>query len=898
MKKVSKVAILIFVLIVATFIVTACPGKSKIEISVGEGDMPSRTTFVRGQELDLFGGTLTVVSNGKTTYVPLDDPDIKLSYDKDTLGKVTVTIEYKGATTTIDLTFIPRLELKNFNLDYFVGESFDLNTGSLVYNDDTGTSKTYALTDSNITISGFDSGSTGTKTAEIGYKDYTDSFNYTVHSLASKDYGVPRKTDYQSHETQIDLDGGYIQYKSSDDYVRRISLTQDMVSGFNPEVATIEHRLPAKACAQTITIDFPGFDFETSSRGIKFTYNIDIHYSDVSFIKDCAKELKGLEFHYDEETGIISYPDSTILTDALIDKAAEATQLFAALEDEDKALITEDEIAWIARPAVTGYFYRLYEEIEKYTDIVIFNADAPNFVLKNYDVTKAFYNEFSAAGAKQKPIFGISKFLVDFIDEDSYWEVRNIDAMTDAEFANMGGTLEYFYGNVVDFNLFVDIYVPAIGKFLEMYDMLDETVIPVSWTLDTLTSAQENAIISLYRWLSDGNMSSYKGTYYSNSTSYRAFYTQMSKWRQKNDFFDIILSYYYKQLLLASNNTIKEQAQDVLYDIVNNFQMPSAIEDIYANIYMALSEYSTISQSTQYGYYYETTGFIRYYLDTLGIIENVRSEDSTDELSKYIVNNIKIYGVLTSNGVPVDALIDDIFTALRNSIYLTYVGSMAEEPAFNDMWKMYVKVLKNDSNGEYLVDGKLTEKFRTDIAELITMYNSLTPGQQSSFYGSFSLYDNVSAFMQYEDGSFLNTFARFIFGYISNLLEEEIITENMGQLIGTMFISQDYFTLGNIESFRGTMENIIIYYEDLTANELQKLSDLGFKSFLDKLNTIYSLYRSGNVYTPNLEGEDAELVDTFTADISKALVVLQAILTDGDGDCVSDMHIYGVFVSA
>ncbi len=73
------------------------------EIFVQKMDMP-RLSYVQGQELDLHGGVLTAVVDGVAGPVPMDAADVTVTgYNKDQLGKQTLTITYMGKTTTIEV---------------------------------------------------------------------------------------------------------------------------------------------------------------------------------------------------------------------------------------------------------------------------------------------------------------------------------------------------------------------------------------------------------------------------------------------------------------------------------------------------------------------------------------------------------------------------------------------------------------------------------------------------------------------------------------------------------------------------------------------------------------------------------------------------------------------------
>ena len=106
-------------------------------VFIGKDNMP-QVLFVQGNELNLSGGKLTV--NGKE--VDLTDKDVQVTgYDKDKLGEQTLTVTYKGKSTSLHVTVVPRVQTAEQYL-YFQGESMDAVSLRLKFTRDDGTSFT------------------------------------------------------------------------------------------------------------------------------------------------------------------------------------------------------------------------------------------------------------------------------------------------------------------------------------------------------------------------------------------------------------------------------------------------------------------------------------------------------------------------------------------------------------------------------------------------------------------------------------------------------------------------------------------------------------------------------------------------------------------------------------
>ena len=124
MKKGVKVILSVTFVFLFALIMASCG--SVEAISVSESD-DYQTVYVRGQDLNLSGGILIIDEDEK---ISLDSKDISVSgYNKDTLGKQTVTIEYKGAKTEITVTVVERLVVNGAITNYIVGDNFDRSRG-------------------------------------------------------------------------------------------------------------------------------------------------------------------------------------------------------------------------------------------------------------------------------------------------------------------------------------------------------------------------------------------------------------------------------------------------------------------------------------------------------------------------------------------------------------------------------------------------------------------------------------------------------------------------------------------------------------------------------------------------------------------------------------------------
>ena len=213
-----SVLLLLTVTVACSFLLTGC-GDEVEQIYVDNSYAP-RLTYVLGQELDLSNGVITAIIGEEESLVPMTDEGVTVTgYDKNTLGSQTLTVTYQEKTTTITVNVIPRLSAEGFETSYFTGDSFNADKGKVKVAKDDATTSMVTLNDPRVTIEGFDSSTAGEKTVTAKYSDgtntYTCTFKVTVYDAATSTISIvyPKKTNYGSHETELDFTGGYITIK-------------------------------------------------------------------------------------------------------------------------------------------------------------------------------------------------------------------------------------------------------------------------------------------------------------------------------------------------------------------------------------------------------------------------------------------------------------------------------------------------------------------------------------------------------------------------------------------------------------------------------------------------------------------------------------------------------------
>ena len=162
------IAMLLLVLAVfSVFALTGCNGPQVSDIYVAKSGMP-KLVYVQGQEFDVSGGVLTVVTDGEESSIPMNSEGVSISgYDKEKLGKQTVTVTYMEKTVNLEVNVIARMVAESYEENYFVGDSFNANKGKIRLARDNGTTFNVNLNDKGVEIVSFDSSKAGTTAVAV-----------------------------------------------------------------------------------------------------------------------------------------------------------------------------------------------------------------------------------------------------------------------------------------------------------------------------------------------------------------------------------------------------------------------------------------------------------------------------------------------------------------------------------------------------------------------------------------------------------------------------------------------------------------------------------------------------------------------------------------------------------
>ena len=826
---------LITLALLCTVALTSC-GSSISDIVIKDYNKP-RTTFVQGQEPDFSSGVLTVIIDGNETDVPLTDPEVSITgYDKNTLGKQTVTVTYKDKSTTIEVNVVARMVADGFKSNYFVGDSFDNSQGKLKITKDDGKTTTVNLNSESVTVKSFNSSAAGDKTVTVEYNDgtvsYETTFSVKVYEIGEVTFTKPGKNVYSSHDPELSLSGGYFTVKAAGaDFSTMVPLTLDMQTGFDLSAANPEHRTnPLK---QTVVFTYAGKSFN---------FEISILYSSVTVIKDAAKALADVT---------ITGRDTEISSD-LKAIAVDAAIEYFKLTPARKALIEEEEVLTVMRPAAFCVQEAFNDAAAKFDHLFKIDPELGNLLInaKSYDELKASISDFEN---KNEPFnvyaSALNNMKADFEDVVLFEE--------EVEGKNTKVTIKSYIKSPSAEEL--SFYVDLFKYMLNVSDIL--AVVPDDWTNETLTE-HEDAITEAFNYIVG---SSFTGP------SFNGVYNSISSWRTKNDFFEIIYTYYIEVV----------GDKEAFFDSINSdkglkLHLPGELQTWYTALSNGAYELNVMRSNVNNMdvRLYDTTRFMYFYTLASEAAENIKNSDNKlyKDIYNFIGGDFMIYSFLEHP---------------QSFGYFYHVYAMVESKASAQLWSSYMELasLYLSDKVDLVEDADKLNAVLTDMAKL-------TPAELYGFICSLNfLYgeeDTNKYAFEYADDT-VHSILTYLMAYYdaSNFGDARVI---MQLLLAAEKCAVAQTKNEGFEEFRTAMDDLLTSFRDMSTEDQQKFKDIAGDLY-DKYLDIYNSY--GTDYTPEL-GQWSDKYNSLKDTIADFYTIL-GIVTDPDMENEQKQYYYPMF---
>ena len=693
MKKITKILLVVCLLALTLLAVTACGEKGTL--SVKEDKMP-QLVHVLGEEIDLSAGVL-LFNNGKTVEeISMSDEGVEISgYDKTTLGEQTVTLTYKGGTTTVKVNVVPRMTISDYTKDYLVGDSFDTASGSLKITRNNGTSFSVILKSDKVSIEGFDTSKEGSLSLKAKYTNagetYECDFSATVYPVEDITFKAPTKPSYNSHEATLDVSGGYFTLVGKGGDIKRdIPLTVDDVSGFDVTVVDETNR----EANQTLTVTY-GANVKT------FTYTVKLFYTYVSEFVDNAKLFKDY---------VWAGEDDPEISDANGEKALHLMELYFDMAPSEKNQLLRSDLLNVARAAFFYGYTEWYYDLTEGFDGLFYFDEYGNFQMDcaEKDKVSAAITEIAKSNRPIYNYYDVLNEMTELFAEEVLYTYTGDEVYGEALFGNY---------TVIDPEAF-----EALGELFEYMIELDRASGDVGTDWKSDITKYDEQIEAVYECIINSDFYSY---------DYSQYFYYVSMWRDGDDLFDFLYSYYYG---------VKGDVIAVIQ--IANIRLPSKLEEIYVYVYEAMSLMSYLADTESY-YWAEvpdaTQFFYDYYMAFKLAEELVSSQAEDDVMLKVLFYELPLnsmLGISAEDGVY-------YFTDMLNYLttgeggYNTLCGALLDLPEFDELMEKYLEVILKDFTDE---DYRDSAEYVTDAKALFALYMQLEPSEQFSFLGVLSTY--------------------------------------------------------------------------------------------------------------------------------------------------------------
>lgn len=812
MKLFAKIATFTALLFAALF-VSAC--EDPIEsISVENGDLP-QTIFVLGQEPDFSGGMLTVMRGNEREKISLGSEGVFIGgYDKTKLGEQTVTVTYRECSATFKVTTVKRIAAEQITTDYFVGEPFDFTAGAFRVTDDGGSSVRVPLTDPRLSIGGFSSETAGTVSLSVSFTDgethYEDAVEVHVHEADSVRIKLPNKTFYKSHEETFDPSGGYITLEG-DGIRRQVTLTADMVEGFDPSLATLEdnRETPYK---ETLTVRYAGEEKD---------FTISIVFSDVSVIKLRAQQCAA------------AYPDWTQGIPRGVDRsqygkdAFEAMNLWFGLSAGDKAYISEDELLAVLRPATVRGVTDWTTEAAKYARTFRIEGSSFTVIGENYSTTKADYLRLQD---EEEPIRAYGATLISIRNEFgdlllTGTEPEPPEEGEEEEEEPVRNTIELYLTEFYDPEGLVELLLPRLELILTLYETLDDEV-PEQWTAESLRADPEIAA-KVTQAIGIVSVSPYHG--YAN----RSLYGAVARWRP--DFFEIIYSFAFAD----------DRSAEIIDQLKDKY-LPGPLERVYVGLVGGLYETVDLSDGKADG-----TDFMTHFLNAeaaIAEIENGGNEMYTTLFEELEFNNLLVDENNRYLTVDFGSLMQFVRTTDYGYFYVNKYG-VGEEP-LDALWAKYVELVNLRSAS---VAYASAPDYGDKVEAMLRAYVELLPMEQFSFL--LTLYPNLENATPAESFDFASPASEFV-AILSEYYQGLAgFGQNAFALVQTLMRASEAYAFrfnGGAQNFDAYMRTAMDEYAGLGNAQRTFNARLGY--FYERYSRLYEEYNR----TPSLGESEAD----------------------------------------
>ena len=782
-------------------------GSGDAEIFIEKSQQP-RLLYVEGQELDLSKGSITVTNGSEKTQVPFTDPGVSITgYDKNSIGDQILTVSYDGKTTTLKVAVVARMTVEEARTRYFIGEIFNKEKGKVKIADDNAKTSYVNMSDASITVKSFDSSKAGTATATIQYTkgsvSYECSFQIEILEPDKIEFYPPKQIAYLSHVKELNLKGGslFIQAKGDSSVKETIALTQNMVSGYNPDAVTDKNK--DDPVTQQITVSYAGENW---------TFDVEVTYSPIYVIQAYADKLEGINLEVADVTQIVISDDAGMA-------AKEAMERYFSLSVSDRKLLDYDLMVSFARVAAYYVNTKVYvKAAEEFSDAIIYTPNGQIiYVGKSYEAVENAIDIIGSSTSEYNKSASLLTSIKDAFGKEEFNAQYKISALTSVHTTELAQKL-----------------IERLEHILNVFDALEN--IEADWrdNLDT-EEFKESHRADIYKAKNLIVNSEFQGP------QFTGLYNVIRTWR--SDFFDIIYCYYYY---------VENDVDKLVNELWGKVPAPGLLEDFYNAFNSAYTQSSVLKENINSATRYDLYQFHYFRIKAIKLADEIKASSN------------KLYTTLY-NAIGLDTYIETYLNAPNAGWlgYYDFAGAAYGNKNIEDLLNKYWEVLdilysegtvSNNTANNQKIDAVFESLSNLTPAELHWFLSSI----------SFRYHNTRGAVLILKYSENANFLTQLLFGYFfSNDIHfainkdeqqpAQIAFENL--LLAMESYSLSYYNEKAIENFHAYMQNVYTVYN--------QLSGIGKARFDKLLGSAYSTYKAidANYKTQNLDPD--HMTDKF-----------------------------------
>ena len=594
-----------------------------------------------------------------------------------------------------------------------------------------------------------------------------------------------------------------------------------MISGFDLTAATMDNR--EKPLEQTLTVEYLGH---------QFTYNIYITFDQVSVVNHHAQnELLSIDWDGIKENGLTPEQGAAAL---------DAINAYYKLTPAQIDMVSDENRDVVIRAGSFAACAMFYSELGKYGGTFSMDEQGnPFFVCTSYAQTVADLEKLNDSDEVINVYAEILRWI-----EANHGDVLLIEGLKVADYICV-------YSEEAQTSM-----MQMLNHLVNTYGMLAD--IPEDWTVESLKEYGADIL--------SATMEIYNAGYHKNGQS--GLYTNiLSPWRTKNDFFDILYTYF-----------LYHHADGKAFITGNMFgqvPLPGAMELWYQSLNTTLACQNYILGNS-YGstYLYDMTEYMFYYFQTLELAENIKQSG----------NQLWVDTYQTVNG-------DFLNEYYMDGTYHDLARAMIDTPAYHTLWKDYYTVVKLH------VQGKLSAtENKAEITKLFDDFEALSPTELRGFLSSlnimYSEYNGEKLSLDFSGETVQNLLAVILRDYYMTYLNEA-----NKPLFAKLLLAMEHYVLfdrkmGASDVFNTTMQEVIASYNTLSATDKANFDAYVGVSF-EKYRNVYDLM-SGNK-TVQLTAEEqalfAELDQVLGGWFKTYIYIMQNYLNVGE-ELYAVLHVH------